>query len=49
METVLEVSLQRENAETESHRETEHHSQESREATSLEEVPKVDEQLASSL
>ena len=49
LETILEVSLQRENTGTESHRETEHHSQELREEIFLEEIPKIDEQLASSL
>ena len=49
LETILQVSLRRENARAESNRETKHHSQESREATFLEEIPKADEQLDSSL
>ena len=43
LETILEVSLQRENTRTKSHREIEHHMQESREATFLEEIPEADE------
>ena len=49
LETILEVSSRRENAETKSNKEAEHNSQVSREATLLEEIPKVEEQLASSL
>ena len=42
LETILEVSSRRENARTESHRETKHHSHKSREAIFLEELPKAD-------
>ena len=49
LETILEVSLQRENAKTKSYTQTKHHSQESKESTFFEEIPKADEQLASGL
>ena len=41
LDTILEVSLQREKAITKSNKEIEHNSQISREATLLEEIPKA--------
>ena len=49
LETILEVSLGRERARTESNAELEHDSQASWEATFLEEIPAADEDIASSL
>ena len=49
LETILEVSSRRERARTESNVEPKFNSQTSWEATFLEEIPAVDEEIASSL